>query len=243
MIDKKSGVSYYRQMMDYIRSQIAAGVYKPGDKLPSEKELVAIFRVNRHTVRQAMGELADCGLVYTQRGKGIFVSGAKDSFVDYRVSQRTSFTRNITDNGMIPDIRVLRAEEAAAEERVARNLFLKTGTPVVMLETLRLINQEPFCVSTNYFPLQLVPGLINMVAGIKSLYGLLDQYYGLRPVRTYSAFQATFPGQEDADVLGIPGNHPVLVVESAMTAECGMAVQYSITRFRGDRGRINVCFD
>ena len=243
MIDKNSGLSYYRQMMEYIQKQVDGGVYKPGDRLPSEKELGAIFHVNRHTVRQAMMELAGRGLIYTERGKGTFVARNKPELIDYKVSRRTRFTHNIMDVGLIPGARVLRGMEVAAVERVAGNLRLETGARVVLLEMLRSINQEPFCISTNYFPAHLTPGLLARIDEISSLYDFLDKHYGLRPTRTYSTFQATFPGQDDAAVLEIPRNQPVLVVESAMTGEDGTVIQYSVTRFRGDRSKISVGFD
>lgn len=243
MIDKNSGVSYYRQLMDHIKKQIVSEIYKPGDRLPSEKELVAIFQVNRHTVRQALGELAYNGLIYSERGKGTFVASNKPDMIDYKVSRRTSFTHNIMEVGLIPNTQVLQGEEVAAVERVARNLGLETGARVVLLEILRFINHEAFCVSTNFFPSHLVPGLLARVDEILSLYEFLDRYYELRPVRTYSTFQAAFPDSSDVAALDIPRNQPVLIVESAMTGEDGTAIQYSITRFRGDRGKISVGFD
>lgn len=243
MIDKNSGISYYRQLMEYIRKQIDSGVYKPGDRLPSEKELCAIFHVNRHTVRQALMELAGRGLIYTERGKGTFVARNKPEIIDYKVSRRTRFTHNIMEVGLIPGVRVLRGMEVAAVERVAGNLRLEIGARVVLLEMLRFINQEPFCISINYFPAYLVPGLLARIDEISSLYDFLDQHYGVRPTRTYSTFQATFPNQDDAAILEIPRNQPVLVVESAMTSEDGTFIQYSVTRFRGDRSKISVGFD
>lgn len=243
MIDKNSGLSYYRQLMEYIQKQISEGIYKPGDRLPSEKELAAIFQVNRHTVRQALGELAGRGLIYTGRGKGTFVARKRPEIIDYKVSRRTRFTHNIMEVGLIPGARVLRGQEVAAMEQVARNLRLETGIRVVLLEMLRFINQGPFCISTNYFPAHLVPGLLARIDEINSLYDFLDRHYGLCPTRTYSTFQAAFPDPDDAAALEIPRNQPVLVVESAMTGEDGTAIQYSITRFRGDRSKISVGFE
>jgi len=243
VIDKGSGISYYRQLIGILRRQIEDGVFKPGDRIPSEKELSFIFQVNRHTVRQALGELAGRGLIYAVRGKGTFVAGKQEEVIDYKISRRTRFTHNVMEIGLMPGARVLKGMVVPAAERVARNLRLETGDRVALLEMLRSINREPFCLSTDFFPALLVPGLLTRLDELTSLYKFLEEQYGMRLTRTSSTFKAAFPGLDDAFVLEIPRNMPVLVVESVMVDQKGAAVQYSITRFRGDRSKVSVGFE
>jgi len=243
VIDKGSGVSYYRQLTEVLKRQIEDGVFQPGDRIPSEKELGIIFQVNRHTVRQALGELAGRGMICTVRGKGTFVAGKQEEVIDYKISRRTRFTHNVMEIGLMPGARVLKGMAVPAAERVARNLRLETGDRVVLLEMLRYVNKEPFCLSTDFFPAVLVPGMLTRLDQLTSLYKFLEEQYGMRLTRINSTFKAAFPGLDDAAVLEIPRNMPVLVVESVMVDQNGAAVQYSVTRFRGDRSKVSVGFE
>lgn len=70
-------IPLYARIRDYVREQMAGGIWKPGDRLPSENELAAQFQVSRITVKQAMAALAKEGYVYRIQGKGSFVSDGK----------------------------------------------------------------------------------------------------------------------------------------------------------------------
>jgi GntR family transcriptional regulator len=77
-IDEDSNVPIYIQIEDSISSMIAAGQLKPGEQLPTIRELAADIRVNLNTVARAYFELDKEGVITTQRGKGTFVSGVPD---------------------------------------------------------------------------------------------------------------------------------------------------------------------
>ena len=64
----------YLQLEDIIKSKIIAGIYKPGQKLPSVRELAAEAAVNPNTMQKALAELERSGLVYTQRTSGRYIT-------------------------------------------------------------------------------------------------------------------------------------------------------------------------
>ena len=68
-----TSIPIYLQIMDEIKRHIATGVLKPGDKLPSQRELAAQLKVNANTVQRAYREMEMLGLVETLRGQGTFV--------------------------------------------------------------------------------------------------------------------------------------------------------------------------
>ena len=72
-IDALSGVPAYRQIAGRLRERIDAGDLKPGDRLPSEADLMGLYAAARATVRQAVGLLRSEGLVYAEQGRGAFV--------------------------------------------------------------------------------------------------------------------------------------------------------------------------
>jgi GntR family transcriptional regulator len=73
-IDPRSHIPIYLQIADGIREAVAAGVYLPGEAIPSLKAMSLEAQVNPNTVQKAYDELAREGLIYSQRGKGLFVA-------------------------------------------------------------------------------------------------------------------------------------------------------------------------
>lgn len=73
-IDPASHVPIYLQIAEAIRAAVAAGVYRPGEVLPSLRAMATEIHVNPNTVQRAYDELERAGLVYSERGRGLFVS-------------------------------------------------------------------------------------------------------------------------------------------------------------------------
>jgi len=73
LLDLKSGVPFYRQIIDQVKSAIATGMLEPGDRLPTVRQLAVDLSVNPNTVSRAYTELELTGLVETQLGSGTFV--------------------------------------------------------------------------------------------------------------------------------------------------------------------------
>jgi GntR family transcriptional regulator len=72
-IDPRSHVPIYLQIADEVRAAVAAGIYRPGEALPSLRVLAIDLQVNPNTIQRAYDELEREGLIYSQRGKGLFV--------------------------------------------------------------------------------------------------------------------------------------------------------------------------
>jgi phosphonate metabolism transcriptional regulator PhnF len=242
MLDKANGIPYYRQIAQDLARQIRQGAFSAQERLPSESDLSTYYGVNRHTVRQAIAELINAGLVYRLKGKGTYPVRGAERQIQYKVSSRTCFTRNIMELGHSPAARILKAVEMPPSPEVVTELNLDQNQRVVVLEILRSVDNEPFSVATSYLPSHLVPGLLNFLEGFTSLYHLLEKHYHLRPIRARSALRAVLPTADDAAVLEISPNVPVLQVKSTMLTEGGVVIEYCVSRFRGDRSCLQVDF-
>src|SRR3954451_10787549 len=130
-VQRQDGVTLWRQIANRLRDDITSGASQPGCQLPTEAEMSARFGVNRHTVRRALEELQRDGLVRVEQGRGSFVA---EDVLDYAVEARTRFSQWIRRHNMEPSGRVLRLQEVAADQRVARGLGIRGGARVVMLE-------------------------------------------------------------------------------------------------------------
>ena len=90
MVERGSGIAVWRQIGESLADDIRNKLYLAGEQLPSEPELAAKFAVNRHTIRRAMGELEQSGLIRIEQGRGTFV---QEHAIDYAIGKRTRFPR------------------------------------------------------------------------------------------------------------------------------------------------------
>ena len=96
-IDTRSHVPIYLQIAEGIRQAVAAGIYLPGESLPSLRALAIDVQVNPNTVQRAYDELAREGLIYARRGKGLFVAEEGAAAAKTRAQQgvRRAFEQGI----------------------------------------------------------------------------------------------------------------------------------------------------
>ncbi|WP_347488047.1 phosphonate metabolism transcriptional regulator PhnF [Desulfoscipio sp. XC116] len=240
MIDKESGIPYYRQLMAIIRRQVDNGVYKEGQRIPCEFELSNAYQVNRHTVRQAVAELSHAGILYKVKGRGTFVAKPPLDHLEYKISPRNRFTDNILQAGKMPGSRILRATRAAADEKTARTLGLSAGDAVYVLDILRLVDGSPFLLAVNFLPAACLPGFLERIENFSSLFIILEKHYGIRPYRVKYDFHASFPNREEALALKIPANMPVLKGRSLLKSQDGVLILYNVACYRGDQARVSI---
>ncbi len=121
--DISSEKSVYLQLIDIIKQKIMAGEYRPGQRLPSVRELAADAAVNPNTMQRALTELEREGLLYTQRTNGRFVSEDTGMIEGIRMSgveqKAREFYREMVQNGLSADEirRLLEKAIAEAEEK------------------------------------------------------------------------------------------------------------------------------
>jgi len=94
MIDRNSPLPLYYQLAEHIKSQVESGAIKPGDKLPSESEMIELYGIGRLTIRQALSQLVNAGYLHKVHGKGTFCreTAAQGSRVNIDVILDMSFT-------------------------------------------------------------------------------------------------------------------------------------------------------
>ncbi|GAA0411843.1 transcriptional regulator NagR [Microbispora corallina] len=224
---------------DQVRAQLAERIrtdLRPGDALPSERELMEMFGISRMTVRKALAGLEAEGLVYRIHGSGTYVS---ETALVSKTLRLTSFSEDMRERGLRPGTRLLEAELVPATADVAQRLRLSPGTQVAHLRRLRLANQTPMALEEVYLPAELVPGLLDHdLSG--SLYDVLDAAYGVRAVRARQVVQSTVVDDAQAELLEVPPRSPALIVGRVAVDARGRAVELGTTLYRGDRYAFDV---
>ena len=126
MIIKQPGITAHAQIEDWLADAIAAGQLSPGDRLPTEHDLAAWLGVSRMTLRHALGELAQRGLVTRTvgRGGGTFVAEPK---LEQDLTTLAGFSEQLRRHGKVAGARVLTAAQIPASPAAAAALDLETG--------------------------------------------------------------------------------------------------------------------
>lgn len=229
-IERRGGLPLYRQIAELLERELGAQ-YDAGDYLPAEHELAQRFSVNRHTVRRALDELVNKGLLERQHGRGTCVL---QPVLHYAIGPNTRFTENLEALGLQPVSRVVRKLRLTATGGVARRLGLTDGTPVIQIDTLRKIDGRPYCLITHFLPHAGLEAVYrDYQAG--SLHQFLRERLDLRLQRSESLITAVLPMGDDASLLQMPRQQPLLRVKSVnRDLADDRAVEYSLARWRAD---------
>ncbi len=242
-IEPDSGSSYFNSGMPQaatsvwsgieseLAGDIASGRMPPGTKLDGEHRLAVRFGVNRHTVRQALGQLAAKGFVHVRQGLGTFVT---DVAVDYVLGRRTRFTENLSAGGFKGLHRLLDSATVKAGGAIASGLALRPGTLVHQVLSLGEANSRPITVCEHYFPVRRFKDLPARFAALGSISSALATYGVSDFTRQRSAISARLPDRQVADWLQQGPRRPVLFVESINIDSSGTPVEFCRTWFAGD---------
>ncbi len=222
----------YSQIMTHLLRAMEEGRLKPGDRVPSERELSQQFGVSRMTARQALVELQRQGCLLRVQGKGTFVAGPK---LEQSLATLTSFTEDMRRLGLAPGARVLAAREVPAGIRVANALGIAATEPVFLVERLRLVAGEPVAMEWTHVPVALCPGLADAVQDGVSLYEVLDRRYGLRLLKASQTLECILASPVEAELLGVPESTLLMMMERVARDQQGRAVEYTRSLYRGDR--------
>lgn len=233
-IERDSGITVWRQIEQTLADEIRAGQWGEGARLPTEAELSARFRVNRHTVRRAIGGLADRGLVRVEQGRGIFV---RENVLEYLVGRRTRFTENVRRLNRSPGGRAVALERGKADRDVATALGLRAGAQVVHLDMVGEVDGRPVSYGSHWFPGRLFPRFEDsyQAAGSGSVTRVMEAHGFADYERAVTKVTARMPDAAEADLLQQPRNRPILYVESLNVAPDGTPVQVSHVRYAADR--------
>ncbi len=240
IVERGAGITLWRQIEQVIAAELASGVVRPGQRLPTEQQLSARFRVNRHTVRRAMEELERRGLVRIEQGRGSF---AVEDVIDYRLAPRTRFSEVIARQNREPSGRILRVEEVVADEAAAKALGVRRGRLLWRIERLGLADGRPVSLGRHHFPHSRFPGLGAAVASSEGSISRALAACGLAEfARRSTRITARLPTAEEADMLEQPRSRPVLVTEAVNVDPAGVAVEYGVAVYPSGRVQLHVEF-
>ena len=219
-----------------LRDDIVQGRLAPGERLPNEVLLAQRFKVNRHTLRQAMQALAREGFVHVQHGRGSFV---RELVLEYALQRRTRLSANLAEAGERAQ-RELFAAETCAAGAWAGALKVSARSKVELLHTRACVRGRPVGLSSAAFPLPRLAGIAGAFARRRSITKALLELGVNDYTRERSTVSARLPNGAEADALARPATQPVLVVQYVNVDSAGVPVEAGTTLFAADAVQLTV---
>ena len=232
-INPTSNIPIYLQLVNHIRMQIKSGMLKPGEKMPPEEEICATLGISRTTVRQAMNQLVEQGLLTRYRGKGTFVSMQKYS---RSFSHLYNFSSDMHAIGAVPSSRVLKHEIIDVEDSfIQEHLELPSGrTKVFHLKRVRCADDEAILIEDTYIPCFLCPGIEVYNFEQLSLYDTLKDHYNLEPFNAIETLQAIIIPIKEQKILGCKGNTIGYRIQRTARLNSNFVYEFTISITRAD---------
>lgn len=205
---------------------------QPGDRLPSENQLSALYGVSRITIRQALTALEDEGAIERRQGSGTFVSESNPHVThDLTISEpwRARFEREGHSAGSTQ----VDAEPAAIPYGARKGMGLDAATKLVQLRRVHVVDGVPIGLVDSWVSLAAAPGIDEEPLLNGSLTDTLRERYGIGFSKAEGWMSVGEIRSEDAALLGSPEGTAAFVVEELLRDTQGRGLAFSVTRWRG----------
>ena len=227
----------YDQLVDILTDKIEHE-YRPGDLLPSERELSDRYGLSRTTVRLALQELERLGLVIRQHGRGTFV--ADRSAQTTNLSQAYSFSEQMRSMGREPSTTILEFSVIEADKNLAEHMGTRIGERLYKIKRLRSADDMPMMVERSYLPVRKFMTLKRPMLEKKALYDIVEQDFREKIGVAEEEFFASIACPADAHLLDISEGAPVLDLIRTTYNTSNETVEYTLSVARADQFKYKV---
>jgi len=224
----------YYQIKQTIKSWLMNKDYQPGQKIPSENELSAIFQVSKMTVRQAINQLVQEGLLISRRGSGTFVSQKKEVADKYSIEFIGSMDQ-IFHQAQRAKTKFVVIEKVIAPNSLRNKLNLpKEEREVIQIKRVRSSKDTAFSYAVNYLPLDIGLKIDKKEISHRPLLQILEKDFRISFTEAYQTIEASFSDIEISEKLGIPLGTPMLFVDRIMYTGLQKPVLVAHLSYRSD---------
>lgn len=230
MIDKNSPIPVYFQLKNDLEFKIAKGIWKPGECISSERELCDVYGVSRMTIRQAIGELVQEGILKRIKGKGTYVCEPT-----VKQQDMMSFTEIIKKTGRKLETEVISFEKIDTPDELEDIFSLEQ---LYLINRKRKVDGECIAIEKVFIPVDYCGYLDKeMLSG--SLFKLLEGF-GYTVDNSMSSIAAIIMNDDHKQFLGIEKNVPLLKVESKTFDSNGKLLFLEESIYRSDKFLLKV---
>jgi GntR family transcriptional regulator len=223
---------YYRWLEAVLREDIEQGVYKPGDALPTEHQLMRGYKLSITTVRRAVHDLAREGWIYRKAGKGTFVKRNK---LEERLARLTSFAEEMQSRNITPQFKLVSAEESIPPTEIMRALKLPSKQKAFLIERVQIANNEPIALARGYWIPEIGEQLAQQDLNRISLYEIVEQHLHIPLTEADESISAAVADADIARKLDISRNSPLLVRRRLTYTTEMRPIEFTTTFYRADQ--------
>lgn len=206
MLSKQSAIPLYKQVKSEILNDIRSSVYKVGETIPTEVQLEQRYNTSRITIRKAINQLVNEGILLKKQGKGTFVQPQK---VKRNLLDLVSYTTYMQETGQKPDAVIRALEVKPADEKWSKTLHVDEGASIIRLARTMDLGKDNSGYEVSYYSLERFPGLNQRITEGASVTQILNEQYqsfGNCSEQTLNVISAS---QQIADYLKIENGAPI----------------------------------
>lgn len=235
-IIKNGPILIYQQIANWIIQQINSGAWPEHFQLPSEIDLALRFEVARGTVRKAISDLTQKGILISIHGRGTFVSSK--TLEQPLADQLIAFSEDLINKGIPFETKVIEQKLIMPSSSIAPLLSIH-DEPVFYLKRVRLIQSKPIIVLENFVVASQCPGIEKEDFQKQRLFETLEKKYGIQIGWGWRTFQAKTASDEIASLLEAVVCDPVMYMEQIVHQKDGLPVEFSMVWLKGDSFRLS----
>lgn len=218
-----------------VEAELAAGVHDGslpvGSQLPTEDALIQRFAVSRTTVRKAIQNLSDRGLVEIRRGTGTFVAQPK---ILQEMTELTGFVEDMNALGYVATAHLIDHAVVPADEAVASNLALHVGALVMRIRRVRLANGVALSLDETYLPRDIGERIVLHDLAAEPIFTLLEQRYDIPLTEAEYRMEAALADRDVAHALAVDEGSPIFLIERTSCTTNNRPIDYEKLHYRGD---------
>ncbi|MGN6712857.1 GntR family transcriptional regulator [Anaerocolumna jejuensis] len=234
-IDYQSSI--YLQLREVVRNKIEEGEYLPGTAIPSENALADMYGINRLTVRNAIDELVNEGLLKRVQGKGVYVLAP----IERDLEVLGGFSQTMYDKNLQPKKKILQRDQRKAGSKYAEMFKINEEDDLYYIKRLDYADGEAIALQEIFIPYNLVPKMEGIDPTVFSMFEIY-KFYGINPVRAWQTLDLVSLTPADARLLDIKKDQTVFLFSCITYDESENVIEYSRSYTRGDKCNFTVHF-
>lgn len=231
-VDKYSHLPLYYQIKEILQEMIDNDELKPGDTIPTERELCEIHNVSRMTVNKAIMSMVNEGIIYREQGKGTFVSQPKEKQL---LSNLKGFTQEMREKGLTAETKILSFQiKNATKQNILIFNMTEKNNKVIEINRLRISNNDPISLETVWLPYNLFPDMTRELIEGKSLYSVFKEHYGLNLNKAKQTIEPILLNEYEATLLNQNEDALALLFKRNTYIENDIAIEHTKEIYRSD---------
>ncbi|WFE74725.1 UTRA domain-containing protein [Roseinatronobacter sp. S2] len=223
-LQRNDSVPLFTQLKQSLLVAIRDGQFAPGAPLPTETQLCDMYDVSRITVRRAVTELQNEGVLEKRHGKGTFVTVQR---IETSLMTLNGFSESYSARGVEHHSQLLEHYEGIADAKLAQALNIVKGAPVLHVKRLISTQTGPLTVDVSQFPAEMFPGLADLLQDDVSIYGLLRSNFDKQVVHVHRSINVKLAGLKETRILACNPGEPLFDMEKIVYDADRRALQRS----------------